>query len=51
MNYTEHLDNEEQFKDQVKLALNQQAFSAMQDLKQELANDFIQPQEDDYGTD
>ena len=47
MNYTQHLDNEDQFREQIKQSMNNSVFSAMNDMKKELANEFITPQEDD----
>ena len=47
MNYTDNLDNPEQFKADVKDALNQHSYQAVQDIKQEIANDFLMHQEND----
>lgn len=47
MNYTQNLEQEDAFKEQIKQSMNRSVYSAMDDIKKELANEFITPQEED----
>lgn len=47
MNYTQNIEQEDKFKEQIKQSMNRNVYSAMDDMKKELANEFITPQEDD----
>lgn len=44
--FTDFIDDKEQFAAEVKQVLNQKAFTELDTLKQELANDFISNVED-----
>jgi len=46
-NYADALDNEDEFKQSVKDALSARAFGAVEQMKTQMANDFIKPQEDE----
>lgn len=41
MNFTDFIDDKQQFIDSVKAALNARAFAEMETLKKEMASDFI----------
>lgn len=47
MNYTQHLDDKQQFADQIKSDLRDRAFEKLEDMKREMANEFLQQREEE----
>ena len=45
-NFLNNIEDKESFKEMVKSALNQQAFQHLEDLKKEMANEFLTAEED-----
>lgn len=41
MNYLDHIDNKETFKETIKAALDKVAFGQLNDMKKSIANDFL----------
>ena len=47
MNFTDFLDNKDEFVRMVKDQMQQRAFSELEELKKEMSNDFMKEQEQD----
>ena len=47
MNFTDFLDNKDEFVQMVKDQMQQRAFSELEELKREMSNDFMKEQEQD----
>lgn len=46
MNYTDKIDDKEQFVDNIKQELRNRAFEKLDDMKREMANEFLQDREE-----
>ena len=47
MNFTNYIENEEDFKDLVKSEIRNRAFEKIEDMKKEMANEFLQDKEEE----